>query len=161
MVRDTPNSMESFLALGDRIPLGRFLMTTVDTVVALGELQRFVGTALSRMNLSSRAAPDGVLGVVGWRGDRHPLFAEMAADGTLVRLGGEKGRLVTAGVYLFSTSIFEFAAEARSLGLDALRRYLEFVLVKGMKLAAIELTEVVDVDEGDDLRTAQALACRD
>ncbi|HEX4210498.1 MAG TPA: NTP transferase domain-containing protein [Candidatus Binataceae bacterium] len=160
MVRDTPNSMESFLALGDRIPLGRFLMTTVDTVVALGELQRFVGTALSRMNLSS-AAPDGVLGVVGWRGDRHPLFAEMAADGTLVRLGGEKGRLVTAGVYLFSTSIFEFAAEARSLGLDALRRYLEFVLVKGMKLAAIELTEVVDVDEGDDLRTAQALACRD
>jgi len=158
MVRDTPNSMESLLALGERIPSGRFLMTTVDAVVAVSELQRFVTEAFSCMDSTDNS---GVLGVTTWRGDKHPLFAEVASDGGLTRLGGEKGRLVTAGVYLLSTRIFAFAAEGRSLGLDALRRYLGFLLEKGTKLAAIELTDAVDVDEGDDLRAAQALASRD
>jgi NDP-sugar pyrophosphorylase family protein len=158
MVRDTPNSMESLLALGERIPRGRFLMTTVDAVMAVSEFQRFVKEALRRMDLVSS---DGVLGVAAWRGDKHPLFAEVAGDGALRHLGAEEGRLVTAGVYLLSTRVFAFSAEARSLGLDALRRYLGFLLEKGMKLAAIELTDVVDVDDGDDLRAARALACRD
>jgi NDP-sugar pyrophosphorylase family protein len=158
IVRDTPNSMESFLALGERIPSGRFLMTTVDAVMAVSELQRFVIEAMRSMDVTNS---DGVLGAVAWRGDKHPLFAEVAADGVLRHLGGDEGRLVTAGVYLLSTRVFAFSSEARSLGLDALRRYLGFLLEKGMKLAAIELTDVVDVDDGDDLRAAQALACRD
>jgi NDP-sugar pyrophosphorylase family protein len=157
MIRDTPNSMESFLALGERIPSGHFLMTTVDAVMAISELQRFVSEALRRVDAGSY---DGVLGLIAWRGDKHPLFAEVAVDGSLSYLGGEEGKLITAGVYLLSTRVFAFAAEARSRGLDALRRYLGFLLEKGMKLAAIELTEVVDVDDGDDLRAAQALACR-
>jgi NDP-sugar pyrophosphorylase family protein len=158
MVRDTPNSMESFLALGERIPTGRFLMTTVDAVMAITELQRFVMEALRRMDVASL---DGVLGVVSWRGDKHPLFAEVAEDGALRHLGAGEGRLVTAGVYLLSTRVFAFSAQARIRGLDALRRYLGLLLEKGMKLAAIELNEVVDVDDGDDLRAARALACRD
>lgn len=157
MIRDTPNSMESLLALGERIPSGRCLLVTVDTVMASSELRRFVEAALGRMDTT---AIDGVLGITAWRGDKHPLFVEVAEDGKLIRLGGEKGKLVTAGVYLFSTSIFEFAAEARSVGLDALRRYLGFLLEKGMDFAAVELTDVVDVDEGEDLRAAQALAGR-
>lgn len=155
MVRDTPNSMESLLALGEQIPTGRFLLVTVDTVMAACELGRFVKAALVQMDT---AAVDGVLGVVAWRGDKHPLFVEVADDGKLTRLGGEEGRVVTAGVYLFSTRIFDFAAEARNVGLDALRRYLGLLLEKGMNLAAVELTDVIDVDEGEDLRAAQALA---
>jgi NDP-sugar pyrophosphorylase family protein len=155
MVRDTPNSMESLLALGERIPPGRFLLVTVDAVLAASELSRFVKDALVQMDT---VAVDGVLGVVTWRGDKHPLFAEVADDGKLTRLGGKESRVVTAGVYLFSTRIFEFAAEARSVGLDALRRYLGFLLEKGMDLAVVELTDIVDVDEGADLRAAQALA---
>jgi NDP-sugar pyrophosphorylase family protein len=158
MVRDTPNSMESLLALSELIPPGRFLMTTVDAVLAGSELQRFVTEALSRMDSTDNY---GVLGVAARRGDKHPLFAEVATGGGLTRLGGERGKLVTAGVYLLSTRIFAFATEARCIGLDALRRYLGFLLEKGTKLAAIELTNVVDVDDGDDLRAAQALACRD
>ena len=160
IVRDTPNSMESLLVLSERIPSGRFLLTTVDAVLGVAELQRFVKVALGHYPPSA-VSPDGVLGVVAWRGDKHPLFAEVAANGELTRLGGSEGKLVTAGVYVFSTRIFEFAAEARSLGLNALRHYLGFLIEKGMKLAAVELSEVVDVDEGDDLLAAQALVCRD
>src|SRR5579862_4364383 len=61
MVCDTPNSMESLLALGEQIPSGRFLLVTVDTVIAVNELQRFVDAALRQI---STASVDGVLGVV-------------------------------------------------------------------------------------------------
>jgi NDP-sugar pyrophosphorylase family protein len=158
MTRNTPNSMESLLALGERIPSGRFLMTAVDTVLAVSELRRFVTEALGQMASTDN---EGVLGVAAWRGDKHPLFAEVASGGRLTRLGGEAGKLVTAGIYLLSTRVFAFAAEARNLGLDALRRYLGFLLEKGMRFAAIELTDVVDVDEGEDLFAAQIIACRD
>jgi NDP-sugar pyrophosphorylase family protein len=157
LVRDTPNSMESLLALGQHIPSGWFLLMTVDTVIDAGELRRFVTLALARTAQWPDGGPEGVLGVVAWRGDKHPLFAEVADDGLLSGLGGESGNLVTAGVYLFSTRIFEFAAEARQLGLDAMRRYLLLLLERGIKLAAVRLTDVIDVDEGEDLRAAQAL----
>jgi len=160
LVRDTPNSMESLLALGERIPSGRFVLATVDAVLAEAEFQRFVKVALALTQPGMATPADGVLGVAAWRGDRHPLFAEVASDGWLTRLGGQEGELVTAGVYLFSTQLFKFAAEARRVGLDALRRYLSLLIEKGMKLAAVELNDVIDVDEGHDLRAAQALATR-
>jgi hypothetical protein len=97
------------------------------------------------------------LGVVTWRGDRHPLFAEVASDGVITRLGGHEAPRVTAGVYLFLTRIFAFGDMARSAGLDALRRYLALLISEGMRFAAIELTGVIDVDEGGDLDAARVL----
>ncbi|HVA41197.1 MAG TPA: hypothetical protein VNF49_11075, partial [Candidatus Binataceae bacterium] len=99
----------------------------------------------------------GALGVVRWRGDRHPLFAEVAADCRISRLGGAETPLVTAGVYLFSTRVFAFAGKARSAGLDALRRYLALLIDEGTRIAGIELTGVIDIDEGADLDAARAL----
>jgi NDP-sugar pyrophosphorylase family protein len=101
MVRDTPNSMESLLALGERIPPGWFLLMTVDAIISEGELRHFAQMARAKIAESAAGTVAGVLGVVAWRGDRHPLFAEMAADGWLSRLGGESGQTVTAGVYIF------------------------------------------------------------
>ena len=156
LVRDTPNSMESLLALGEHIPTGRFLLMTVDTIIKEIDLAEFVNAALRRISSIGASAVDGVLGMVRWRGDKHPLFAQMADDGRLLRLGAESGDLVTAGIYLFSTSIFKFAAEARQLKLDAMRRYLAFLLERGIRFAGIPLTNAIDVDEGEDLRAARA-----
>jgi len=64
---------------------------------------------------------------------------------------------VTAGIYLFSTRIFAFGDKARSAGLDALRRYLALLIGEGMRIAGIELTGVIDVDEAADLDAARAL----
>jgi NDP-sugar pyrophosphorylase family protein len=155
-VRDTANSMESLLALGERLAPGRFLMTTVDAVIAPAELARFLERALEMTDPAGPDALDGALGVVRWRGDSHPLFTEVAADGIIRRLGGHEAPLVTAGVYLFSTRIFAFGDKARSLGLDALRRYLALLIGEGMRIAGIELTGVIDVDEAADLDAARA-----
>jgi NDP-sugar pyrophosphorylase family protein len=156
-VRDTANSMESLLTLGERIAPGRFLMATVDAVAAPGELARFVKRALEITDPAASAPLDGALGVVQWRGDRHPLFAEVASDGLITALGEREGPLVTAGFYLFSTGIFAFGEVARAAGLDALRRYLALLIGQGMRFAAVEISEVVDVDEAVDLDAARAL----
>jgi NDP-sugar pyrophosphorylase family protein len=156
-VRDTANSMESLLTLGEHLAPGRFLMTTVDAVVPPAELQRFAVRALELTDPTDQNAHDGVLGVVKWRGDRHPLFAEVALDGTICALGDRESRLVTAGVYLFSTRIFSFGDRARAAGLDALRRYLALLIGEGMRFAPVELSDVIDVDEAVDLDAARVL----
>jgi NDP-sugar pyrophosphorylase family protein len=156
-VRDTANSMESLLTLGEHIAPGRFLMTTVDAVVPPAELERFAVRALDLTDPVNLDARDGVLGVVKWRGDRQPLFAEVAPDGTICALGDHESRQVTAGVYLFSTRIFSFGDKARTVGLDAMRRYLALLISEGIRFAAVELSDVIDVDEAVDLDAARAL----
>jgi NDP-sugar pyrophosphorylase family protein len=156
-VRETANSMESLLVLGKRIAPGRFLMTTVDALIAPAELARFLERALEMTDPADANALDGALGLVRWRGDRHPLFAEVATDGIISHLDGPQTSLVTAGVYLLSTRIFAFGDKARTAGLDALRRYLALLIDEGMRIAGIELAGVIDVDEAADLDAARAL----
>lgn len=157
-VADPPTSMESILTLGARIPPGCFMLATVDAIVAESEFQRFYAQA--RSLIDSRAGVgrfDGALGVVKWRGDARPLFVDSAADGLITRCGDERGERVTAGLYFFTTRIFDYADEARALGLDALRRFLALLIGKKLRFAAIELSGVVDVDEEADLEQARAL----
>jgi NDP-sugar pyrophosphorylase family protein len=156
-VSDTANSMESLLALGERIAPGRFLMTTVDALIPPAELARFLERALEMTDPAGSNALDGALGLVRWRGDRHPLFAEVATDGIISHLDGHQTPLVTAGAYLLSTRIFAFGDKARFAGLDALRRYLALLIGEGMRIAGIELAGVIDVDEAADLDAARAL----
>jgi NDP-sugar pyrophosphorylase family protein len=157
-VRDTANSMESLLTIGERISPGRFLLATVDAVIREDEFRRFVARATNLTDPGGDHCFDGALGVVKWRGDRNPLFAQVAAGGLITDLGESEAPMVTAGVYLFSTRIFAYAAEARASGLAAMRRFLALLLDKRMKFAAIKLEDVVDVDERGDLEAARAIA---
>jgi choline kinase len=155
-VRDTANSMESLLVLGERLHPGRFVLMTVDAIIDQREFQRFIERALE-LTEPKPGCFNGALGVVKWRGDRHPLFTEVAADGLITAFGKPGTETVTAGVYLFTTRIFEYAAEARRLQLDAMRRFLSLMVDQGMRFAAIELDGVIDLDEGADLEQARLM----
>jgi NDP-sugar pyrophosphorylase family protein len=159
-VRDTANSLESLLTLGEHLAPGRFLMTTVDAVAAQSELARFVNRALELTSPGSEGTLDGALGVVRWRGDRHPLFAETTAGGLISALGERESPQVTAGIYLFSTRIFSFGNKARAAGLDAMRKFLAMLIREGVRFGAIELNGVIDVDEAADLEAARALVAK-
>jgi choline kinase len=156
LVRDTTNSMESLLALGERIDAGRFVLATVDTVLPKREIERFVTNA-TKIAGSPGTRLDGVLAVVKWRGDSRPLFAHLAHDGVISSLGDSAAPTVTAGLYCLPSAIFAHAAEARSRGLDAMRRFLGLLIDKGMRFAALELEHVIDVDEEADLTAARAM----
>lgn len=156
-VRDTPSSMESLFALGEHMRGARhFLLATVDAVVDAAELRRFAASALE-LTADGVARFDGALAVVRWCGDKRPLFAEVAPDGTIAALGERESAMVTAGFYYLPAAIFDFAPRARAEGLDAMRKLLAMAVASGMRLAAIELAATIDVDESADLAAARAM----
>ena len=156
VVRDTANSMETMLALGDVLAPGWFIASTVDAVIPQAELVRFVNESRRKIEDCGDKNFAGVLAVTPWRGEAKPLFADVTENGLIHRLGEGQTSTVTAGLYVLSTRIFEYAADARGAGLDALRRFLALVIERGMRLDAIELEGSIDVDEASDLDAARA-----
>lgn len=156
-VRDTLNSMETMLTLREHLTPGWFAAATVDAVVEPGEFKMFFERAAEVAACAGTAQFDGALGVVKWRGDKRPLFTQLDSKGVITGLGGDETALVTAGVYFFSTRIFDFSEQARGAGLTALRMFLGYLIGNGMRFAAIRLENVVDVDEAADLKQARAL----
>ena len=155
MVRDTANSMESLLALGELLAPGNFLLATVDAIIPDAQFAKFIEQARALITKPEVGGFDGILGVVKWRGDKKPLFAKIAADREIVALGDDEVPMVTAGVYLLPTSIFAFADNARRAQLSALRRFLGMLIDNGIRLGAVELADVIDVDEAADLAAAR------
>jgi NDP-sugar pyrophosphorylase family protein len=156
VVRDTPNSMETMLALGEVLEPGWFLASTVDAVIPQAELARFVNEARRKIEECREKNLAGVLAVAGWHGEAKPLFADVTSNGLILRLGDGHTSRVTAGIYFLSTRVFDYAADARSAGLDALRRFLALLIARGMRLDAIEIEGSIDVDEASDLEAARA-----
>lgn len=155
VVRDTANSMETMLALGEIVEPGWFVASTVDAVIPQAGLARFVNESRKKIEQCRDKKLAGVLAVTRWRGDAKPLFADVTAEGLIVELGNRQTSKVTAGLYFLSTRIFDLAADARRAGLDALRRFLALIIERGMRLDAIEIEGSIDVDEAADLDAAR------
>ena len=155
VVRDTANSMETMLALGDVLEPGWFLAATVDAVIPLAELVRFVNESRRKIEECRDKNLVGVLAVTRWRGEAKPLFADVTENGLIRRLGNRHTSMVTAGLYFLSTRVFDYAADARRAGLDALRRFLALLIERGMRLEAVEIEGSIDVDEASDLDAAR------
>jgi choline kinase len=156
LVRNTPNSMESLLALGERIATRQFVLLTVDAVLHDEEFVKFVRDA-TNITTNAESRLDGALGVVRWRGDANPLFAHVADSGTIAALGHPESPTVTAGLYLLSSAIYRHAAEARQRRLDAMRQFLALLLEKSMRFAAIEVQNAIDLDDSTDLKEVHSL----
>jgi choline kinase len=155
VVRDTANSMETMLALGEVLAPGWFIASTVDAVIPQTELARFVNESRRKIEECGDKSLAGVLGVTKWRGEAKPLFTDVSSNGLILALGNRQTSMVTAGVYFLSTRVFDFAADARRAGLDALRRFLALIIERGMRLDAIEIEGSIDVDEAEDLDAAR------
>ncbi|WP_333650492.1 NTP transferase domain-containing protein [Candidatus Binatus sp.] len=155
VVRDTANSMETMLALGEVLEPGWFIAATVDAVIPQAELARFVNESRRKIEDCSEKQLAGVLAVTRWRGEARPLFADVTENGLILRLGDRQTSMVTAGLYFLSTRVFDYAADARRAGLDALRRFLALIIERGMQLDAIEIEGSIDVDEASDLDAAR------
>ena len=96
-----------------------------------------------------------VLAVTPLVADEKPLWVTLGADGRVQAIGGSDGRLVTAGVYRVSARARRVAA-APPLG--RLREYLGWLCRSGEPLYGEIIETVVDVDRGQDVAAAEALA---
>ncbi len=159
VVRDTANSMETLFTLGDTLaPSGPLLLATVDAVVPPAEFARFTTEGLALIAPDAHGGFDGVLALARWRGDKRPLFATVTESRLITALGERKSALVTAGIYLLPVRVFALAPKARARKLGALREFLAMLIAEGVRLAAIEVEDAIDVDEPADLEAARAAA---
>src|SRR5207244_6497 len=105
VIRDTANSMETMLALGDVLEPGWFIASTVDAVIPQAELARFVNESRRKIEECGDKTVAGVLAVARWRGEAKPLFADVKENGLILGLGKRQTSIVTAGLYFLSTRV--------------------------------------------------------
>jgi NDP-sugar pyrophosphorylase family protein len=150
MVWDSPNSLESFLALAPCLDCP-FLLLTVDAIFAPRALGRFVSRAQA-------APPLGALGVTTFKEDESPLYVHLDPEGRVLAVGQpEPSPYITAGCYYFQPEVFQWQNRARALGLAALRQFLALLAREGYPLIGLDVGPAVDVDHPGDLARAEEL----
>ncbi len=151
-VRTTASTLESFREISARLPAGRILVATVDAWCPREEFVRFA--------VEAAALPDEetVVAVTGPADDERPLRVRReGSEGRVAEIGGETGDAVTAGIFLFSPGARLLEAPP---GLERLRDFLRWLVESGEPVRALSVGDVVDVDRGNDVRLADALAAR-
>jgi len=148
IVKTTPSSLESFLAVRRRLGGGRCLISTVDSWCRPHDFAHFVERAL-------RHPPEAtVLAATSFVADEKPLWLTADASGRVLDLGGSSGTLVTAGMYLLSERPETMAPPP----LGALREFLGWLVRQGYPVYAERIDMVVDVDRPEDVALAERLA---
>ena len=141
IVRTTPSSYASFQLVAARLAHSPALITTVDSILPVDDFRHFVRSAAG---FPSDAV---VLGLTGHVDDDNPLWATLdVSDGRILRLGGDGGSHVTAGLYWLAKPATGFAR---------LRDYLKWLVDGGHKVYGVVLPLVFDIDRARDVEAAE------
>jgi NDP-sugar pyrophosphorylase family protein len=149
IVKTTPSSLRSFVEVVSWPGPGQMLVSTVDAWCPADDFVRFVESA------RGRSVESTVLALTPFVADEHPLWASIDDVGRITALGGDAGRLVTAGMYLVSERVRALAAGVR---LGRLREFLAWLVAEREPLYGEIIPRVVDVDRAEDVALAEALA---
>ena len=149
IVKTTASSLESFREVAGARDGDRMLVSTVDAWCREEDFVRFVQAA------RRRPIETTVLAVTPLVADENPLWVARDDDGRITALGGSAGNLVTAGMYLVSSRVRQTPPPP---GLGRLRDYLGWLHRSGEPLYGEIVETVVDVDRGEDVALAEALA---
>jgi NDP-sugar pyrophosphorylase family protein len=153
VVRTTPNSMESLLALAPFLRESPFLLLTVDAVFPFSALKKLIEAGEAMTHYAA------ILALTSNTDDEKPLWTRIDPYGRITAIGeaaSGKTPYVTAGFYWFDPVIFSMAQTARAMKLDALRRFLALLLESGYPLYGLPVSETVDVDYPEDIAKAEA-----
>jgi NDP-sugar pyrophosphorylase family protein len=150
VVRTTPSSYASFEIVAARLTGAPALITTVDAIMPAGAFQHFVSSAAS--------FPDDavVLGLTDHVDDENPLWATLNGEGRVLRLGGDQGSHVTAGLYWLPA---DGGAEPTAR-FDRLRDYLKWLVDEGRSVYGVVLPLVFDIDRAHDVEAAEQAGFR-
>ena len=127
------------------------LITTVDSILPVDDFRHFVSSAAG----FPRDAI--VLGLTGHVDDDNPLWATLeSSDGRILRLGGDSGRHVTAGLYWLPAH----AIAAPETGFARLRDYLKWLVDQHRPVYGVVLPLVFDIDRACDIEAAELAGFR-
>jgi NDP-sugar pyrophosphorylase family protein len=151
IVRTTPSSYASFQLVAARLASSPALITTVDTILPVDDFRRFVSSAAG---FPSDAV---VLGLTGHVDDDNPLWATLDdSDSRILRLGGDSGSHVTAGLYWLPAH----GVEAPATGFGRLRDYLKWLVEQSRPVYGVVLPVAFDIDHARDVEAAESAGFR-
>jgi NDP-sugar pyrophosphorylase family protein len=150
VVRTTPSSYASFEIVAARLAGAPALITTVDSIMPASAFQHFVTLAAS--------FPDDavVLGLTDHVDDENPLWAILNGDGRVLRLGGDQGSHVTAGLYWLPAD----RGAGPKACFDRLRDYLKWLVDEHRPVFGVVLPLVFDIDRAHDVEAAEQAGFR-
>jgi NDP-sugar pyrophosphorylase family protein len=146
-IKTTRSSLESFFEVLGMLEPGRVLVSTVDAWCPRPQFRTFAEAA---------ATSEGtVLAVTPLVADEKPLWVTRGPDGRIVRIGGESGDAVTAGMYAVGEDVRSIAPPPH---LGRLREFLSWLVERGEIVGSVALASVVDVDRTQDVRLAESIS---
>ena len=146
IVRTTASSYVSFQTVATRLVGAPAVITTIDSVMPVGDFCAFVQAA-------ARLAPDAVaLGLTDHVDDENPLWATLDAAGKIRQLGAGHGTHVTAGLYWLPGRRPPEPPD----GFARLRDYLSWLVTEHLPVRGIVLPRVFDIDRACDIAAAEA-----
>jgi NDP-sugar pyrophosphorylase family protein len=150
IVRTTPSSYASFELVAGRLADVPAVITTVDAIMPVEDFRLFL----------EKAAGFGkdalVLGLTAHVDDEKPLWATLDRSGRVLRLGGDTGSYVTAGLYRLPAR----RLPDPRLGFGRLRDYLQWLVDQGRPVYGIVLPLVFDIDRARDVEAAELAGLR-
>lgn len=151
----TPSSLHTLLRGFDVLAPGPVFCSMVDTVMRDADWRRLFAACRRSLDGGATAA----IAVTPFTTGDGALHAAVDASGRVTRLAAEaspSGR-VTGGVYAFAPEVRPLAAEAAASGADRMRGFLAWLLERGIRVDAVDVERIIDVDRASDLALAAAL----
>jgi NDP-sugar pyrophosphorylase family protein len=150
----TPSSMHTLAEGLQAVQAGPVFCTMVDTVMPAANW-RDVYAATARGLLDGA---DAMLAVTPFVADESPLYVRTDGAGFVLAVSDDPLApvRVTGGVYGFSTAARLAAAEAVGQGVQRMRGFLKWLVVRGSRVGTITVPRIIDIDHQSDLRLANA-----
>ena len=151
IVLTTPSSYASFKLVAARLAHSPALITTVDTILPVDDFRHFASSA------AGFPGDAVVLGLTRYVDDDNPLWATLdVSNGRIVRLGGDRGSHVTAGLYWLPPHGIAEPAN----GFGRLRDYLRWLVEQSNPIYGVVLPLVFDIDHARDVEAAETAGFR-
>jgi NDP-sugar pyrophosphorylase family protein len=150
----TPSSMHTLAEGLQAVPAGPVFCTMVDTVMPAADWHDVY--AATARGLAEGA--DAMLAVTPFVDDESPLYVGTDGAGFVRAVSDDPlaPARVTGGVYGFSTTARQGAAEAVRQGVQRMRGFLKWLVARGSRIGTITVPRIIDIDHESDLRLANA-----
>lgn len=155
VVKTTPSSMHSFYEMSNLMRgLGRFILTTVDTVFRADDFRRYAAAWQAEP-----ATTDAFMAVTSYIDDEKPLYVETAPGTMQVTAFRDQpwdgARYISGGIYGLSQPCIDVLDRCMEQGVSRMRNYQRTLITSGLDVKAWDLGKVLDVDHASDIEKAQ------
>ena len=153
VVKSTPGSMHSFVALAPCLGNGKFCLTTVDTIFYEDEFSEYIRAFDQNDTL------DGMMAVTDYIDDEKPLYVDVDADMKITGFLDKEyagSKYISGGIYGFTPRSLTVLRDCFATGKLRMREFQRGLVESGLTLQAFPFSKIIDVDHAEDIAKAEA-----